>query len=93
MLKVIQLAMISIILHFRYLLPPRKPFLELSIKLVEAWPGSVHHRQAWPFMGEDREERHQIYPYSLPRRFERHQDQLDSVKAFHVFDLVGNHDL
>ena len=93
MLKVIQLAMISIILHFRYLLPPRKPFLELSIKLAVTWPGSVRHRQVWPFMGVGRAERHQIYPSSLPRRFKRHQDQLDSVKAFHVFDLVGNHDL
>ena len=95
MLKVILPATISIIPHYRCLLPPRKPSLELSIKLVATWRVSVRHHQVWPFVDAGRAELNQIYPCSLLRQSVRRQDPPDFVKAYlhHVYDLVGSRDL
>ena len=87
-LEVIPPATISIIPHYRCLLPLGKPSLELSIKLAEAWRVSVRHHQVWPFVDAGRAELNQIYPYSLLRQSVRHQDPPDFVKAYlhHVYD-------
>ena len=88
MLKVIPPAIISVIPHYRCLLPLGKPSLELSIKLEATWRVSVRHHQVWPFVDAGRAELNQTYPYSLLQQSERRQDPPDFVKAYlqHVYD-------